>query len=174
MNPGADSGFPSFQWQRRGPAVFSPCWRGGFVHQASSGNARMRSRLRTKRFSLMGACLRVCLPGIHSKLKKFGALLADKAFDVQWLMAPLQTQGVTIVILQRPNRRQLQGCDLSGFGCDSILVTFSGPWRSKWWNNDNRSKFCFWCRRGILPHGGWGVLEALSILTAQFSDWMLG
>ena len=86
-----------------------------------------------------------------------------------------QKQGVPIVISQRPNRRQLQGCDLSGFGCDSILVTFSRPWRSKWWNNDNRSKFCFLVSAGhFFPHGGWGVLEALSILTAQFSDWMLG
>nr|WP_311464744.1 transposase [uncultured Ottowia sp.] len=37
---------------------------------------------------------------------KFGALLADKAFDVQWLIELLQAQGVSIVISQRPNRRR--------------------------------------------------------------------
>ena len=34
---------------------------------------------------------------------KFGALLADKAFDVQWLIELLQAQGVPIVISQRSN-----------------------------------------------------------------------
>ena len=57
---------------------------------------------------------------------KFEALLADKAFDVQWLIERLQAQGVPIVISQRPNRRQLQGCDLSGFGCDSVSVVLNG------------------------------------------------
>ncbi len=33
---------------------------------------------------------------------KFGALLADKAFDVQWLIERLQAQGVPIVISQGP------------------------------------------------------------------------
>ena len=37
---------------------------------------------------------------------KFEALLADKAFDVQWLIERLQAQGVQIVISQRPNRRR--------------------------------------------------------------------
>ena len=37
--------------------------------------------------------------------QKFGALLADKAFDVQWLIELLQAQGVPIVISQRPDRR---------------------------------------------------------------------
>ena len=35
--------------------------------------------------------------------QKFGALLADKAFDVQWLIERLQAQGVQIVISQRSN-----------------------------------------------------------------------
>ena len=39
---------------------------------------------------------------------KFGALLADKAFDVQWLIERLQAQGVPIVISQGPDRRQPQ------------------------------------------------------------------
>ena len=38
--------------------------------------------------------------------QKFEALLADKAFDVQWLIERLQAQGVPIVISQRPNRRR--------------------------------------------------------------------
>ena len=37
---------------------------------------------------------------------KFEALLADKAFDVQWLIERLQAQGVPIVISQRSNRRR--------------------------------------------------------------------
>ena len=59
--------------------------------------------------------------------QKFGALLADKTFGVQWLIEPLQAQGVPIVISQRPDRRQLQGGDLSGFGCDSISVILNRP-----------------------------------------------
>ena len=59
--------------------------------------------------------------------QKFEALLADKAFGVQWLIEPLQAQGVPIVISQRPDRRQLQGGDLSGFGCDSISVILNRP-----------------------------------------------
>jgi len=59
--------------------------------------------------------------------QKFGALLADKAFDVQWLIERLQAQGVPIVISQRPDRCQLQGGDLSGFGCDSISVILNRP-----------------------------------------------
>ena len=38
--------------------------------------------------------------------QKFEALLADKAFDVQWLIERLQVQGVQIVISQRSNRRR--------------------------------------------------------------------
>ncbi len=34
--------------------------------------------------------------------QKFGALLADKAFDVQWLIEPLQAQGVPIVSRKDP------------------------------------------------------------------------
>ena len=56
------------------------------------------------------------------RIPKFGALLADKAFDVQWLIELLQAQGVPIVISQRPDWRQLEGGDLSGFGCHSVSV----------------------------------------------------
>ena len=59
--------------------------------------------------------------------QKFGALLADKAFGVQWQIEPLQAQGVPIVISQRPDRRQLQGCGLSGFGCDSVAAILNRP-----------------------------------------------
>ena len=38
--------------------------------------------------------------------QKFEALLADKAFDVQWLIERLQAQGAQIVTSQRSNRRQ--------------------------------------------------------------------
>ena len=59
--------------------------------------------------------------------QKFGALLADKAFGVLWQIEPLQAQGVPIVISQRPDRRQLQGCGLSGFGCDSVAAILNRP-----------------------------------------------
>ena len=86
----------------------------------------MRSRLRTRRLSLMGACLRVCLPGIHSKIKKFGALLADKAFDVQWLIERLQAQGVQIVISQRSNRRRPLAIDGHMYRWRHLIENFFG------------------------------------------------
>ena len=45
--------------------------------------------------------------GVKELLKglKFEALLADKAFDANWLLEELQMQGVQIVISQMPGRR---------------------------------------------------------------------
>ena len=54
MNPGADSGFPSFQWQRRGPAVFSPCWRGGLCSSSQFGKCANALAPADKTASLMG------------------------------------------------------------------------------------------------------------------------
>ena len=131
MNPGADSGFPPLSMAEARP--------GGFLSLLARGLCSS---------SQFGKCADALAP-------------ADKTAFIDGSLPSCvsaghpfqnQKQGVPIVISQRPNRRQLQGCDLSGFGCDSILVTFSRPWRSKWWNNDNRSKFCFWCRRVIFSH----------------------
>ena len=57
--------------------------------------------------------------------QKFGALLADKAFDVQWLIEPLQAQGVPILISQRPNRRRPLLIVLAPFGL-FLLASLSG------------------------------------------------
>ena len=57
--------------------------------------------------------------------QKFGALLADKAFDVQWLIERLQAQGVPIVIPQRPNRRRPLLIVLAPFGL-FLLASLSG------------------------------------------------
>ena len=58
------------------------------------------------KFALM-PCQRHASEGDQELMRnqKFGALLADKAFDVQWLIEPLQAQGVPILIPQRPDRR---------------------------------------------------------------------
>ena len=35
---------------------------------------------------------------------EFGALIADKAFDANWIIAEMNARGAGIVISQRPNR----------------------------------------------------------------------
>ena len=57
--------------------------------------------------------------------QKFGALLADKAFDFQWLIEPLQAQGMPILIPQRPNRRRPLLIVLAPFGL-FLLASLSG------------------------------------------------
>jgi transposase len=37
---------------------------------------------------------------------KFGALLADKAYDSNWIIEELNTRGATICISQRPQRKE--------------------------------------------------------------------
>ena len=54
--------------------------------------------------------------------QKFEALLADKAFDVQWLIERLQVQGVPIVTSQRPNRRQPLSIDEPGTAGLTLIV----------------------------------------------------
>ena len=106
-------------------------WRGGV-------SAKIRASCDTPgnlvRFVLMPG-QRHDSKGVEELIRnpKFGALLADKAFDVQWLMERLQAQGVPIAISQRPNRCQLQGCDLFGFSCDPVSVVLNRPWDIRLW-----------------------------------------
>ena len=58
--------------------------------------------------------------------QKFGALLADKAFDVQWLIERLQAQGVQIVISQRPNRRRPLAIDEHMYRWPHLIENFFG------------------------------------------------
>ena len=58
--------------------------------------------------------------------QKFGALLADKAFDVQWLIERLQAQGVQIVISQRPNRCQPLFIDEHMYRWRHLIENFLG------------------------------------------------
>ena len=57
---------------------------------------------------------------------KFGALLADKAFDVQWLIERLQAQGVQIVISQRSNRRRPLAIDEHMYRWRHFIENFFG------------------------------------------------
>ena len=57
---------------------------------------------------------------------KFGALLADKAFDVQWLIERLQAQGVQIVISQRSNRRRPLAIDEHMYRWRHLIENFFG------------------------------------------------
>ena len=58
--------------------------------------------------------------------QKFGALLADKAFDVQWLIERLQAQGVQIVISQRSNRRRPLAIDEHMYRWRHLIENFFG------------------------------------------------
>ena len=58
--------------------------------------------------------------------QKFGALLADKAFDVQWLIERLQAQGVQIVIPQRSNRRRPLAIDEHMYRWRHLIENFFG------------------------------------------------
>ena len=57
---------------------------------------------------------------------KFEALLADKAFDVQWLIERLQAQGVPIVISQRSNRRRPLAIDEHMYRWRHLIENFFG------------------------------------------------
>ena len=58
--------------------------------------------------------------------QKFEALLADKAFDVQWLIERLQAQGVQIVISQRSNRRRSLAIDEHMYRWRHLIENFFG------------------------------------------------
>ncbi len=54
----------------------------------------------------------------------FGGLIADKAFDANWIIAELNERGAKIVISQRPNRRAPLAIDLDVYKWRHLIENF--------------------------------------------------
>jgi transposase len=54
----------------------------------------------------------------------FAALLADKAFDIDWLRAELDERGATAVIPPKANRTQPIPCDFHMYGWRHLVENF--------------------------------------------------
>jgi transposase len=54
----------------------------------------------------------------------FGALLADKAFDVDWLRAELNERGATAVIPPKSNRKEQIPCDFHMYRWRHLVENF--------------------------------------------------
>ena len=61
------------------------------------------------------------IDGMH-----FGALLADKAFDANWLMQELQRRKIQIVISQMPQRRAPLEIDVEMYKWRHLIENFFG------------------------------------------------
>ena len=57
---------------------------------------------------------------------RFGALLADKAFDANWLVEDLKSRGVQVVISQRPKRKTPLKIDLEVYKWRHLIENFFG------------------------------------------------
>jgi transposase len=57
---------------------------------------------------------------------RFAALLADKAFDANWLVEALQSKGVKVVISQRPKRQTPLAIDLEVYKWRHLIDNFFG------------------------------------------------
>ena len=57
---------------------------------------------------------------------RFGALLADKAFDADWLVEDLKSRGVQVVISQRPKRKMPLDIDLEVYKWRHLIENFFG------------------------------------------------
>ena len=57
---------------------------------------------------------------------RFGALLADKAFDADWLTQELQKRGIEVVISQMPQRRSPLEIDLEVYKWRHLIENFFG------------------------------------------------
>ena len=55
---------------------------------------------------------------------EFGALIADKAFDANWIIAVLDQRGAGIVISQRPNRVNPLAIDLECYKWRHLIENF--------------------------------------------------
>ena len=58
--------------------------------------------------------------------ERFGALLADKAFDANWLIEHLQEHGAQVVISQMPQRRTPLSIDLEVYKWRHLIENFFG------------------------------------------------
>jgi len=54
----------------------------------------------------------------------FGGLIADKAFDSNWIIDELVTRNADIVIAQRPNRRQPRQIDALHYTWRHLIENF--------------------------------------------------
>jgi len=55
---------------------------------------------------------------------EFGGLIADKAFDANWIVAELNERGAKIVISQRPKRKQPLDIDRELYKWRHLIETF--------------------------------------------------
>lgn len=58
------------------------------------------------------------------KEAEFGGLIADKAFDANWIIAELNQRGAKIVISQRPRRRTPLTIDLDVYKWRHLIENF--------------------------------------------------
>lgn len=57
---------------------------------------------------------------------KFGGLIADKAFDANWIIAELNERGAKVVISQRPKRKTPLDIDLDVYKWRHLIENFFG------------------------------------------------
>ena len=55
---------------------------------------------------------------------EFGGLIADKAFDANWIIAKLNQRGAKVVISQRPKRRMPLDIDLDVYKWRHLIENF--------------------------------------------------
>jgi transposase len=55
---------------------------------------------------------------------EFGGLIADKAFDANWIIAELNKRGAKVVILQRPKRKAPLEIDLDVYKWRHLIENF--------------------------------------------------
>jgi transposase len=57
---------------------------------------------------------------------EFGGLIADKAFDANWIIAELNERGAKVVISQRPKRKASLTIDLDVYKWRHLIENFFG------------------------------------------------
>lgn len=60
------------------------------------------------------------------KATEFGGLIADKAFDANWIIAELNERGAKVVISQRPKRKAPLTIDLNVYKWRHLIENFFG------------------------------------------------
>lgn len=55
---------------------------------------------------------------------QFGAMIADKAFDADWIVADLNERGAKVVISQHPRRRKPLEIDLEAYKWRHLIENF--------------------------------------------------
>ncbi len=114
-------------------------WSGRKRGTQSQAIGKSRGGLTTKILALtdaLGNLVRfVLLPGQRYdtigvapliKGAEFGGLIADKAFDANWIIAELNERGAKVVISQRPKRRTPLAIDLDVYKWRHLIENFFG------------------------------------------------